>query len=91
MAHVMVQISTKDYSEWKKAFDGEQAEQMRMKYGTRSKQVFQDSSDPNRATVLLEMESLDKAKAFANDPELRMNMQKAGVMGAPSFTFLNEL
>ena len=91
MAHIMVQLSTKDFSEWKKGFDSEQAELTRMKYGTRSKHVFQDASDPNQATVLLEMESLDKAKAFATDPELRMNMQKAGVMGAPNFTFLKEL
>lgn len=89
MTRLMVQLSTKDFSEWKKGFDS--GEELRSSFGARSKQIFQDANDPNRATVLLEMESLEQAQRFANSAELKESMQKAGVMGPPSFTFLKEL
>jgi hypothetical protein len=88
MTRLMVQLTTKDFSEWKKGFDS--GDELRATFGVRSKQIFQDANDSNRATVLLEMESLEKARQFASSTELKESMQKAGVMGQPSFTFLKE-
>jgi heme-degrading monooxygenase HmoA len=42
-------------------------------------------------TVLLEWEDLDKARAFASSDELREAMQRAGVTGPPSVSFLEEM
>ena len=89
MTRLMVQFTTTDFSQWKKGF--EKGAEMRSSFGALSDQVFQDASDPSQATVLLEMESLEQARRFASSHELMEAMERSGVTGKPSFTFLNEL
>ena len=88
MTRLMVQLTTTDFSQWKKGF--ETGAELRSSFGALSDQVFQDASDPNQATVLLEMESLEQARRFAASHELKEAMERSGVTGKPSFTFLNE-
>jgi heme-degrading monooxygenase HmoA len=39
--------------------------------------------------VIMEWDSLDRARQFAQSAELREAMQKAGVIGRPEVSFLN--
>ena len=89
MTRLLVQLTTSDFSQWKKGFETGAA--MRSSFGALSEQVFQDASDPSQATVLLEMESQEQARRFVNSHELSEAMERSGVSGKPSFTFLNEL
>ena len=89
MARLLVQLKTSDFSQWKKGF--ETGAEMRSSFGALSEQVFQDASDTRQATVLLEMESLEQARRFVDSHELSEAMERSGVSGKPSFTFLNEL
>ncbi len=89
MARLLVQLKTDNFSQWKKGF--ETGAEMRSSFGALSDQVFQDVSDPSQATVLLEMESQEQARHFVDSHELTESMERSGVIGKPSFTFLNEL
>jgi quinol monooxygenase YgiN len=88
MAMMMVQHTVKDYGQWKKGFDS--AAGLRTSAGELSAQVYRDSNDPNKVTVMNKWNSLANAQKFAHSPELKEAMEKAGVSGAPTITFLNE-
>jgi heme-degrading monooxygenase HmoA len=88
MATMLIQHKVKNFAEWKKGFDS--AAELRKSAGELSTQVYQDASDPNKVTVVNKWDSLEKAQKFAHSPELKAAMEKAGVDGPPSVSFLNE-
>jgi quinol monooxygenase YgiN len=88
MASILIQHKVKDFAEWKKAFDSNIG--LRTSSGELSAQVFRDASDPNSLTVINKWTSLESAQKFAQNPELKAAMEKAGVVGAPQVYFLNE-
>lgn len=88
MASMLVQQTVKDFAEWKKSYDAMAG--VRAAKGALSDQIFCDENDPNKVTVILNWESLEKAKQYAQSPELKAAMQEAGVEGPPSIHFLNE-
>jgi quinol monooxygenase YgiN len=88
MASLLIQHSVKDYAEWKKVFDS--AKDLRTSSGELSAQVYRDASDPNKITTINKWNSLANAQKFAHSPELKAAMEKAGVVGAPTVSFLNE-
>jgi quinol monooxygenase YgiN len=88
MASMLVQHHTKDYSAWRKVYDSVAG--LRHSSGELSDQIFRDASDPNKLTLLFKWDSLANAQKFAQSPELRAAMERAGVDGAPVITFLNE-
>jgi len=88
MASMLIQHKVKDFAAWKKVFDSVAA--LRKSSGELSTQLFRDASDPNKLTVLNKWDSVANAQKFAHSPELREAMEKAGVDGPPTVTFLNE-
>jgi quinol monooxygenase YgiN len=88
MATTLIQHKIKDYAEWKKVFDSVAG--IRTSSGELSAQVYRDASDPNSITVLNKWNSMENAKKFVQSPELKTAMEKAGVVGQPNVTFLNE-
>ena len=89
MASMLIQHQVKDYAAWKKVFDS--AIEMRTSNGEISAQVYRDASDPNKVTTINKWNSLANAQKFAHSPELKAAMEKAGVVGAPNVSFLNEV
>jgi quinol monooxygenase YgiN len=89
MASMLIQHQVEDFAAWKKVFDSFAG--MRTSAGETSTQVFRDASDPSRVTVLNQWISLVNAQKFAQSPELKAAMEKAGVVGKPSISFLNEV
>jgi len=89
MASILIQQSVKDYSEWKKVFDS--LSSLRASKGALSDQVFQDASDMNKVTVLVQYNSVESAKAWAESPELRAAQEKAGILGRPNVSILQEV
>ena len=85
---MLIQHTVKDYAEWKKVFDS--AKEMRTVNGELSAQVYRDASDPFKITTINKWNSVDNAQKFAHSPELKAAMEKAGVVGAPIVSFLNE-
>ena len=88
MTSMLIQHKVKDYAEWKKVFDS--SIDLRKSSGELSAQVYRDASDPNKITTINKWNSMANAKKFAHSPELKAAMEKAGVVGQPSVSFLNE-
>ena len=88
MATMLVQHKVKNFAEWKKVYDSVAG--LRATNGELSDQVFRDASDPNKLTLVFKWDSLPNAQKWAQSPELRAAMEKAGVDGPPSISFMNE-
>ena len=89
MASMLVQQKVKDFAEWKKVYDS--VGDLRANRGELSDQIYRDASDPNSLTVVIKWDSLANAQKYAQSPELKAAMEKAGVEGPPSISFLNEV
>jgi quinol monooxygenase YgiN len=88
MVSLLIQHTVKDFAAWRKVF--ESAVELRKSNGELSAQVYHDASNPNKVTTLNKWNSLENAQKFANSPDLKAAMEKAGVLGQPSVTFLTE-
>lgn len=80
-ATLIVRHNVADYATWREAY--ESAEVIRAKHGCTVQQVLQVPSDPNDVAATHEFPSVEKAEAFAADPDLLAVMQRGGVTGAP--------
>ncbi len=89
MATMLIQHQVKDYAAWKKVFDS--AHELRSSNGELGNQVYRDENNPNSITVLNTWDSFENAQKFAQSPELRAAMEKAGVEGKPSIHFINKV
>lgn len=88
MASMLIQHNVKNFSEWKRVFDSVAG--LRATNGEISAHIYRGESEPNRVTAIFEWDSLANAHKYAQSPELKAAMEKAGVEGAPSIYFLNE-
>jgi quinol monooxygenase YgiN len=88
MATMLIQHKIKDYAEWKKVFDSFAG--LRTSSGELSSQIYRDSSDPNSLTILNKWNSTENAKKYAHSPGVKTAMEKAGVVGQPNVSFLND-
>ena len=89
MASILIQHKVVDFASWKKVFDSNAG--LRTSFGEISVLVFRDSNDPNELTVINKWDSLANAQKFAQSPDLKAAMEKAGVIGNPKIFFLNEV
>jgi heme-degrading monooxygenase HmoA len=53
--------------------------------------MFRSADNPNDVLILWKWDSVEQARAFAETPDLRETMQKAGVTGRPDLYFLEEI
>ena len=88
MASMLVQHKVHDFATWKMVFDSVQ--DFRTSSGEKTHHIFRDAGDQNSLTLLFGWDSIENAQKFAHSAELRAAMEKAGVAGPPTITFLNE-
>lgn len=83
MAKVLMVVKhpVKDFDAWRVEYD--KAQVIRDKHGVTDAIVLRDPDDPNEVTGLHWFSSVDEAHAFAEDPDLRDAMARAGVSGPP--------
>jgi heme-degrading monooxygenase HmoA len=89
MARLYVHHKVADYEAWRKVFD--EATVTGTRFGSTGQQVYRSASDPNDLTILTGWQSLEGARAYAQSPELRDAMQRAGVISQPDIAFLEEV
>jgi heme-degrading monooxygenase HmoA len=87
MAGMLVQHKVKDFANWKKVYDSQAA--LRASSGELSDQIYHNASDPNQLVLVFKWDSVENAQKFAHSPELKAAMEKAGVDGPPTITFLS--
>jgi len=75
-----------DYAKWRPVFDSHKATQEAA--GLTNPRVWRALDNANDITIVFDMADPAKAKAFAESKDLRARMMKAGVMGRPTFSYL---
>jgi hypothetical protein len=86
MPFVLVRHKVQDFARWKPYFDSDAPH--RSAAGLRDKLVLRNADDPQEVIILFETDDLGKARQFAQMPELREVMEKAGVVDKPDMYFL---
>ncbi len=71
-----------DYAAWRKVYD--EYFPTRHQLGVTGEAVYQSADDPNDITVTFDFTTIEAARAFYNNEQLRAATQKAGVIGDPA-------
>jgi len=87
MAHILVRYKVKDFAMWRKIFQEHAA--FRKQQGSQGSRVLQNADDPNDVAILLDWDTMEKARAFTESRNLIETMERAGVTGPPEITFLH--
>jgi hypothetical protein len=88
MVYLSVRHTVADYAKWRAGFDAHEAAR-RAGGATGAQQIYCDAENPNAITVMMEWDSAEKARQFAQDPSLKEAMEKSGVISAPEVRFLD--
>jgi hypothetical protein len=83
---MLVVHKVSDFAKWKVSYDGNDS--MRLASGIHSYVIGRGLTDSNTVFVALKADDMAKARAFAKDPGLKKAMQKGGVTGQPSISFI---
>jgi len=76
----------KDFAKWQISYD--EHDSIRLANGIHSYVIGRGMDDSNMVIVAVKVDDMEKAKAFSKNPSLKEAMQKGGVTGAPSFSFI---
>ena len=85
---VVVTQKVRNYAKWKIVYDGHDS--ARLANGAHNYVIGRGLQDSNVVMVALKIDDTAKAKAFAKSPGLRTAMQKGGVVGTPTISFITE-
>lgn len=83
---MVVTHKVSNFAKWHKSYD--ENDSLRLANGVHSYVIGRGVQDSNTVLVAVKVDDLAKAKAFAKDPSLKKAMQKSGVTGAPSISFI---
>lgn len=84
---LVIKQKVANFAKWKPAYEAHDS--TRLAYGLHNFVVGRGVKDSNMVIVVLRMDDADKAKQFTALPNLKAAMQKGGVIGAPSFRYLD--
>ncbi|MBW7957329.1 MAG: cyclase [Deltaproteobacteria bacterium] len=87
MAYLLIEHDVTDFDRWKPVYDGH--EDRRRQAGLKEVLLLQDIENPKKVVLLFEAADLKKAREFLESDDLQKTMQRAGVVGIPSFFFLD--
>jgi len=79
--------SVTDYATWKAVYDTFPPTSGGAKYARVNRSV----DDPNMVTVVAGFDTLELAKGFINNPDLKAKMTEAGVVGSPRIEINEEV
>ena len=84
--NLTIHHKVKDYATWRRGYD--EHEESRISAGVTNGKVFRGAEDPNDVLILQDVADVAKARAWLSGDDLKAAMQKAGVVGTPSFHFM---
>ena len=84
---LVVQHKVADFAKWKAGYLAHDS--MRMAYGLSQFRLGRGLDDSNMVFVVNKMTDVQKAKDFAASPGLKDAMQKAGVVGPPTISYID--
>ena len=87
MSYILVRHQVSDYAKWRSVFD--EHEPTRKAAGSKAGHVLRSANNPNELSILLEWDSHERARQFAESDDLRKIMESAGVVGRPDIHYLD--
>jgi hypothetical protein len=87
MINTAIRHSVTDYAQWKSVYDTFLPTTAGAKYARVNRSV----EDPNVVTVVAGFDTLELAKSFLNNPNLKAKMTEAGVVGSPRIEINEEV
>lgn len=87
MIYVYVTHKVADFTKWKPYFDSD--DDARKSFGVEVKKLFRAADNENDVHILFEAQNEHSAKQCIERPELKVLMEKAGVISEPVFKILN--
>jgi heme-degrading monooxygenase HmoA len=82
MASMIIHHRVRDYAAWRPGYDAH--ESSRSAAGITDGRVYRNAEDPNDVVIVANVSDLAKARAWTASDDLKLAMQKAGVLGAPT-------
>lgn len=89
MSFLLIRHKVQDYVKWKAAF--EDHAETRKTSGSKGGQLFRSVGDLNEVIILLEWDSMAKARLFTQSEDLKQAMERAGVSDQPDIYFIEEV
>jgi hypothetical protein len=87
MIFINVRHLVADFTKWRHHFDADLARR-KDSGATGIEYVYRDLENPNMVTIIMQWESLEKARKFVQDPKLAELMKDSGVLSEPEVRFL---
>lgn len=84
MAKVIVRVKVKDYDKWHSFFTSDEATKFRENSGMQGYQIFCAENDPNDISMIHTWDDIDRARKFAQSPQLQEMIKRSGVLEGPS-------
>ena len=78
-----------DFAKWKSIYDEDV--KLRDDAGLKERYIFTCAEDPKHIALLFAVDSIEKAKAFLESPEIREQMKKATIVGDPEIRFFHKV
>jgi len=89
MPYILIRHQVEDFDAWKSLFD-DHAE-TRAEAGSKGGQLFRTTEDPEDLVALMEWDSVENARSFAESSDLAETMREAGVVDEPEVAFLESI
>ena len=86
--YILIRHPVEDIDKWKDGFDAH-ASAREAGGATGTNIIMRNADVSDEIVVLMEWSDLAKAREFAQSPDLKEVMQKAGVTGPPDIRFLD--
>lgn len=84
---MIVMHKVANFAKWKANYEAHDS--MRTAYGLHNYVLARGLKDTNMVMVAVKMDDAARAKEFAASPDLKAAMQKSGVIGAPTVSYLD--
>jgi heme-degrading monooxygenase HmoA len=88
MATMMIQQQGNDFVEWKQTYNSMSG--FRASNGALSDQVYHAVSGLDKPSILVKWNTPANAQKWVQSPELKIAIERVGIIGSPAISFLNE-
>jgi hypothetical protein len=83
--NLTVHLKVKDFNAWRSSYNGHEKD--RASAGITNGRVFRSPDDPNDVVILQDVTDVSKARTWLTSNEMKLVMEKSGVLGSPSIRF----
>lgn len=88
MVTVILSHEVANYENWRAVFDA--GEPLRQQAGVKTLGVYRAADNANHITFMGEAPSVEVVQGLMTNPDLKADMEKAGVIGMPDVKILNK-